>query len=134
MKKAPIISVDFDSTLTRKDVQEYVLELITAGIDVWVVTSRYDDLHGHLWASNANNDGLFSVTDSLGIPRHKVRFTNTQSKSIYLANTHIIWHLDDDPIELLEMRENPRVFTAGINVEHNLWKENCEKLLKDFLF
>lgn len=132
MKKTPIVSFDFDSTLSRKDVQDYALELITAGVDVWVVTSRYDDLHGHLWAPGATNDGLFSVTDSLGIPRHKIRFTNTQSKSIYLANTHVLWHLDDDTIELLEMIENPQVFAKGINVENDQWKEDCNKLLNNY--
>jgi len=134
MQNKVICSFDFDNTLSRKDVQNYALELITAGVDVWVVTSRYDDLHGHLWAPNATNAGLFSVTDNLNIPRHKVRFTNTQSKSIYLANTHVLWHLDDDPIELLDMIENPRVFAKGINVENDQWKEDCNKLLNNFKY
>jgi len=40
-----IVTFDFDATLSRPDVQEYAKELIEKGIDVWVVTARYDDLH-----------------------------------------------------------------------------------------
>ena len=36
-----IVSFDFDSTLSRKDVQEYAKELLERGIDVWVVTTVY---------------------------------------------------------------------------------------------
>jgi hypothetical protein len=40
MKK---VSFDFDSTLSRDDVQEFASDLIDLGFDVWVVTSRFND-------------------------------------------------------------------------------------------
>jgi hypothetical protein len=40
MKK---VSFDFDSTLSRDDVQEFTSELINLGFDVWVVTSRFSN-------------------------------------------------------------------------------------------
>ena len=36
MQNKIIVTFDFDGTLSRKDVQEYAIELIERGIDVWV--------------------------------------------------------------------------------------------------
>ena len=37
------VSFDFDGTLSRKDVQEYAKSLVNSGLEVWIVTSRFDD-------------------------------------------------------------------------------------------
>ena len=37
------VSFDFDSTLSRKDVQSFAKELVDRGLEVWIVTSRFDD-------------------------------------------------------------------------------------------
>ena len=37
------VGFDFDSTLSRKDVQEFAKELVNDGHEVWIVTSRFDD-------------------------------------------------------------------------------------------
>lgn len=128
MNKKVYCSVDYDSTLSRKDVQEYVKELITRGIEVWVVTSRYDDLHKHKYNFAANNDDLWAVIDELGIPRWKVRFCNMEDKANYLMNTNVIWHLDDDYNELMSI-QNTHIPTVGIQVESGSWKSKCERLL-----
>ena len=47
-----LVTFDFDGTLSRNDVQEYALELMSKGVDVWVVTSRYDELHKHRYQIN----------------------------------------------------------------------------------
>lgn len=126
-----IVSFDFDSTLSRKDVQEYAKELISRGIDVWVVTSRFDDLQKHLYPFNPSNEDLWSVVDELSIARHKVRFTCMESKSKYLVRTKVIWHLDDDSIELSEMRMM-NCETIGISVKAGNWKHKCEKILINY--
>ena len=126
--KEKIVSVDFDSTLSRRDVQEYVKKLISSGVDVWVVTSRYDDLHIHRYSFEATNSDLWFVVDSLNIPRWKVRFTCGESKSLYLAHSNVIWHLDDDPVELFEIK-NMKIKTYGIQVEAGSWKQKCNRLL-----
>lgn len=121
------VTFDFDSTLSRKDVQNYASELIARGVDVWVLTSRYDDNHRHRYPSNPNNGDLYAVTDKLGIPRGKIRFQNMRPKAEYLLNTNIVWHLDDDDDELqlifLETKVEP------ISVEHFKWKIYCDHYL-----
>ena len=126
-----IVTFDFDATLSRPDVQEYAKELIEKGIDVWVVTARYDDLHTHLYDQyygDNPNDDLYEVVDRLGIPRGKVRFNNLHLKYQFLANTNIIWHLDDSKLELAAMKD-AGVKTKGIQVESGTWKSKCNKLL-----
>lgn len=123
-----IVTFDFDSTLSRKDVQEYCKELIDKGIDVWVVTSRYDELHKHKYPHNPTNDDLYKVTDELGIPRWKIRFTCMRDKAEYLYGTNVLWHLDDDWVELNLI--NKETETKGISVVGgNSWKNKCNKLL-----
>jgi hypothetical protein len=131
-KLPPTVSFDFDHTLTHSDVQEYAAELIKAGVNVWVITARFDDLHGHLWAPNANNDGLWKITDSLGIPRDRVRFCNGQPKADFLARTRVLWHLDDDIIELENLKYDQDVTATGILVKSLSWKDNCQKILDEY--
>lgn len=126
--KHPKISFDFDSTLSRKDVQEYCAYLIKSGIDVWVVTSRYDELHKHRFTNNPTNEDLYNVTDKLGIPRYKIRFTCMRNKAEYLFGTDILWHLDDDSLELELINEQTNVF--GIDVNGKNWKQICNLSLR----
>ncbi len=128
----PIVSFDFDSTLSLPHVQEYAAKLIAEGFDVWVITSRYDNLHRHRWTggyTGATNDDLWEVIEKLNIPRWKVRFTNMHNKSTYLAYTKVLWHLDDDSVELFEIRDDPYVKTIGIQVNSGSWQQKCERLL-----
>ena len=73
MQNKIIVTFDFDGTLSRKDVQEYAIELMKKRIDVWVLTTRYDELHKHRYEPNPTNDDLWEVIYSLNIPRWKVR-------------------------------------------------------------
>ena len=61
MRNKIIVTFDFDGTLSRKDVQEYAIELMKKGIDVWVLTTRYDELHKHRYEPNPTNDDLWEV-------------------------------------------------------------------------
>ena len=89
------ISFDFDGTLEHEDVQEYAAELIGRGIEVWVVTTRWDENHKHKYPMNATLNDLWEVVDRLGIPRWHVRFTCMEWKATYLKGTNFVWHLDD---------------------------------------
>jgi hypothetical protein len=122
------VSFDFDNTLSRKDVQEYAAELIADGIEVWVVTTRWDENHKHKYIFNPTLDDLWEVVDRLGIPRHHVRFTCMEWKYTYLDKTSFIWHLDDNPEELSKAK------TFGCSVpmvssEDNGWMLQCDKLI-----
>ena len=129
-----IVTFDFDKTLSRPDVQEYASALIARGIDVWVLTRRYDNLHIHKYEAHNlskdewNNDDVWEVVDRLGIPRWKVHFTNMEWKSDYLLGTNVLWHLDDDYMELSNIKYSG-CKTIGIQVVSGGWKRKCERLL-----
>jgi len=112
-----VISVDFDNTLSQKPCQEFIFKLISKGIDVWVVTQRYDELHKHLYPTNPTNSDLYKITDKLSIPRTKIMFTNMVDKHKYLKDSIITCHLDDDKYQVELINELTRakgvVYTSG---------------------
>jgi len=123
----PIVTFDFDSTLSRQDVQDYATSLIKKGFDVWVLTSRYDELHKHRYRHNPTNEDLYYVTDKLEIPRWKIKFTCMRDKAEYLFGSNVLWHLDDDFVELNNI--NRETNTIGISVVASSYKSKCNKLL-----
>lgn len=129
--KNKVVTFDFDGCLSMPHVQEYAKELLDKGYEVWVVTARFDQLNLHRYINRDwNNDDLWEVVDRLEIPRWKVRFMNMESKANYLATTTAIWHLDDDHIELFDIR-NFKIRTKGIQVNSGTWKNKCNKLLNN---
>lgn len=121
------VTIDYDKCLSRLDVQQYVSELIRRGITVWCLTSRYDELHKHRYDENPTNEDLYIVTDSLGIPRERIRFTCMESKGNYLKGANVIWHLDDNHSELISIQKNSKV--VPISVLSGNWKAKCERIL-----
>ena len=124
-----IVTFDFDGTLEKKHVQEYAKELIDRDIDVWILTTRYDELHKHRYKANPTLDDLYIVSDMLGLPRWKIRFTCMEFKAIYLKETNVIWHLDDNYEEFIHFRKL-KVKTVPIQVNSGSWRNKCERLLK----
>lgn len=125
-----IVTFDFDNTLSRKDVQEYAKSLIERGKDVWVLTSRYDELHKHLYTPNPTNEDLYRVTDGLGIPRDKIRFQCMRPKAEYLARTKVCLHIDDDFFELDNI--NLSTSTRAISVDDSDYIMLCESYLSRY--
>ncbi len=121
------VTFDFDDTLSHKIVQQFAAELINKGITVWVLTSRYDDLHIHRYLSYQTNEDLYEVTDSLGIPRGRIRFQCMKPKAEYLCNTNVLWHLDDDKIEVDLINKETKV--KALNVKEKGWRKKCLALI-----
>jgi hypothetical protein len=97
------VSFDFDGTLSREDVQEYAKELLSKGIDVWVCTSRAKNpkiKHGGIILEP--NKDLYEVTDSLGISRDKIIFTEGKLKvdNLEFREQQFLFHIDDDSVEV----------------------------------
>lgn len=132
MQNKIIVTFDFDETLSRKDVQEYAIELIERGIDVWVLTTRYDELHKHRYEPNPTNDDLWAVIDSINIPRFKVRFTNMEWKANYLLHTNVSLHLDDNYKEFIKMR-NMKCKTLGVQVNCGSFRNKCNRIINNKL-
>ena len=121
------VSFDFDNTLSKNEVQDFAKSLISKNIEVWIVTARYDDdNYFKVWYRNGSNSTLYEVVDRLGISRDKIVFMNMESKSNFLNNKGFIWHLDDDYIELNELRPTDVV---GVDVLKNDYKIICKKML-----
>lgn len=122
------VSFDFDGTLEFDNVQQYAKELIDRGIEVWVVTTRWDENHKHKYPTNATLDDLWEVVDRLGIPRWHVRFTCMEWKATYLKGTNFVWHLDDNEEEV-DQAKKAKLDIPIIDVFSSDWKEQCEDLL-----
>ena len=101
------ISIDFDATLTLNEVQSFVKRMISDGNEVWVVTSRYTTefalTQGWSWVEEQNNS-LFELTDSIGIIRSNIHFTNNSDKIVFLKGKGFSFHLDDNENELVKIR------------------------------
>ena len=125
MKK---VSFDFDDTLSYESVQKYAEQLIDLGIEIHITTSRFEDLSKYLPTVWPNGHGdLFEVAKKLYVPNERIHFTNFVDKWEFLKDTDFIWHLDDNPMELLFINQNTKV--KGIYSLNGDWIYNCNKLL-----
>lgn len=133
-----MVSFDFDDTLTKSHIQEYAKYLVDRGENVFVITTRYDFLHSHLYDEDIKsmvstleelNLDLWMITDKIGIPRERVFFTNMQNKSKFIKDTKLVWHLDNNIYELYEMKKE-KCKTIGISTHSSSWKNKCERILK----
>lgn len=126
------VAFDFDGTLEFENVQAYAKKLIDQGIEVWIVTTRWDEscktespvyyaVHGdRIWKE------VFEVADRLGIKREHIRFNNYQYKHTYFKdNRDFVWLLDDnyDEHKLCEG------IIPTVDVMSGDWEEKCNKLL-----
>ena len=105
-------SFDYDSTLSRTAIKKMAKKLIAEGHEIHVVTSRFEDTLKYAdqkMAMSFNRD-LFRVTDHLGIKRENIHFMNMVDKyTFFLENPGFLIHLDDDPMEILDINANTPV-------------------------
>jgi hypothetical protein len=129
------VSFDFDSTLSRKDVQSFAKDLVDRGLEVWIVTSRFDDesaMQKNWHWVKGQNEKVFDVAEQCGIDKDNIYFTCAESKSLFLKGKSFIFHLDDDESELMDVLEIGDT-CKPLHVDHFDWKENCENILKKYL-
>lgn len=127
--KGITVTVDFDGTLTKKKVQNYVKYLMEQGADVFVLTSRFCELTKNYYPKNPTNEELWKLTAALNIDPSKVIFTRMQEKAQILQLTSAAWHLDDDELEL----QGIDIYchrTKGIDVNSEDWEEKCDTILE----
>ncbi len=125
------VSFDFDGTLSRKDVQEFVTYLVSLGVEVWIVTSRCDTelalSKGWYWVENQNKE-LYEVAELCGILIERIKFTEFVDKIDFLEGRGFLFHLDDDPDELWEIVKSGDLCKA-VNIEHFEWRNSCLEAL-----
>jgi hypothetical protein len=95
------ISIDFDHTLSEKQVQNLCRKFLKLGAEVWVVTSRSMKVLG----KDTNNDDVYQVTDGLGIPRERVLFTAYEDKYSFVKDMDM--HIDDSYDEIFLINQYP---------------------------
>jgi len=126
------VSLDFDSTLSREDVQEFAKELSLIGHEVWITTSRQDTenalARGHHWVER-QNEQLYEVASKCWIKRDHIKFTEFVDKIEFLEGKKFLFHLDDDVEELVLIAEsNDDCVPVDVNLPG--WKEKCIEILK----
>ena len=131
------VSFDFDNTLSRPDVQRFAKELVSDGVEVWIITSRtsveqcLEENRGE-WFINRiseSNEKLFKVADEVGIKREHIIFCNFIDKIEFIKGKDFIFHLDDDLDELVEIFSSKDP-CKPINVEHSEWEMDCRELIE----
>jgi len=129
------VSFDFDSTLDRPDVRRFAKELVSEGVEVWIVTSRRSNEDAALvdpWVKDRiykSNKKLFRVADNVGIKRKHIIFTNFVDKIESIKDNGFIFHLDDDVDELMLIRNSDDT-CIPINVNHFEWELDCKEALR----
>jgi hypothetical protein len=103
------ISFDFDGCLGEKHIQMLAKLLIAAGADVWCITSRFDD---NIYDENGafqgyrggQNQVVRDVCSNVGIPHHKIIYTNGAFKVNEYAKGSFDLHFDDmfDEVEAIQ--------------------------------
>tara|TARA_R110000851_G_scaffold47424_1_gene115129 strand:- start:74965 stop:75330 length:366 start_codon:yes stop_codon:yes gene_type:complete len=91
------ISFDFDSTLSRDDIQQIADDFIMRGHDVHITTSRHES---NKWVQPnlTHNHDLFKIAEELGIPMESIHFTEMKDKVEFLEGFDM--HFDDDEFEI----------------------------------
>jgi hypothetical protein len=127
------VSFDFDSTLSRTDVQDYVRSLIKRGFEIWVCTSRFEDCKDYTWRKwdKSCHHDLLKVTSELNIPKERIIFTNMQYKWFKMIELGFnpIFHLDDDFVEINGIQRNLKA-VAAVSCIGGGWKQKLEKIIK----
>lgn len=90
------ISIDYDNCLTQPRIQELAKLLIARGHEVYILTSRFDSVRRLKFPELKTNEDLYDIAKEVGIKPFRIAFTNQQKKWIWLLETNIKIHIDDD--------------------------------------
>lgn len=114
------ISFDFDSTLSRPDIQQIADDLSCRGHDIHITTSRHS-----VWKwggiNETFNEDLFEIAEELSISRDKIHFTDMEPKVDFLEGFDM--HFDDDEVEI-DLINRSKLPCLGILVNYKSYKIN----------
>lgn len=124
------MSFDFDSTLTLVIVQQLASTLIYIGHDIHIVTNRFEK-YDHSGNAVTNRE-VFEIAEELGIPRENIHFCEMAQHGkaeFFLNNPGFLWHLDDDDIDLEEIRTLTNVYPIWRSYRND-WTHQCYDILR----
>lgn len=90
------ISIDYDNCLSQPRIQELAKRLIAMGHEVFILTSRFDAVRRLKFPDLHSNEDLYKIAEEVGIKPFRIAFTNQQKKWIWLLETGVKIHIDDD--------------------------------------
>jgi len=125
-----LITVDFDGTLTRPDVQAFVKEAITEGHRVIIVTLRHTEkVSNYMFGENPSgwNTDVIKLGKELGCER--IFLTNGVEKHKYISPLEPAIHLDDVRSEVKQINENCKTLAIWIN--KSVWKVTANRILNN---
>lgn len=124
----PVVSFDYDGTLSQTSVQRYARRLEKEGIEVRVVTRREEKIEFPYYNDDLRVDAKF-------VGASDVHYTEGKQKSDWF-NEHEggliptpVFHLDDDPHELETSDESNVIF---VDVTDPNWRTRCDEILAQF--
>ena len=128
------VSVDFDNTLDKPEVQAYIKSLVALGVEVWIVTARFDSTSKYTnemiesWGIKNlifEHNELFRIAEEVGIDKEHIVFMNmTPKKNFFIDNRDFLFHLDDDFLELATIK-----YVNTVDVLNNDWKNLCNNYI-----
>jgi hypothetical protein len=126
-----VITVDFDGTLSRKDVQHFIKGIINDNIfKVVVVTSRFECNRKEI--SKGYNDDIFKVVKDLDLNVSDIIFTNREFKFKAIKELGAIVHLDDYFLELNKINQNTKCVGICVFRSSN-WISKTRKILRNYV-
>lgn len=133
------ISIDFDGTLSEKEVQDFALTLMNQkNAEVWIVTRRYEKIEDYTeeiinqWKIKdllKEFNYLFEVANKIGIPRERIIFTNMQWKYFTMNKEKFHVHIDDDPTEISLISTYSPTTAIRYRPKTNYWKDFINKVI-----
>lgn len=116
------ISFDFDGCLgDNKYIQMLALSMVKHGMDVYVLTARFND-------KNNQNRDLWSLVETLGIKEENCLFAGETQKQLLMKEHNIDLHFDDNELEVSSINQyfdswdspNSRAVLVGFDLQNVL--------------
>lgn len=123
-----LVTIDYDGTLTRSDVQDYLKRLRSGGFRPMVLTSRY----GYIYKDRdgfgyEQNRDLFDKVEGMGFKKEDVCFTNGGDKCGFIRSLRPLIHLDNDSSQVRRVMEETGI--VGVNVAREGWQSEADYIL-----
>lgn len=112
------ISFDYDGTLSLEKIQNIARKLNKNEIDIFILTSRFGNMERMKYKDLESNEVIYQLASELGIPSHRISFTNQIPKWMVLNESGVQIHIDDDEREIRSINYYGIVKTFSVNSEN----------------
>ncbi len=117
-------SFDFDGTLLDSSkLQHYCQEMLKSGIEVYIITRRFD-----LEYVIKEAEEVYEMGEKLGIKKENIFFTNRAYKYEFIKKLEIDYHIDDDYNDVYYIKTWTKS-KCILFIEQENWEEQIQNLL-----